>query len=138
VAGLAGMRERQGTLAFAPRLPPGIDRLAIGLLVQHRRLRVEVTPETTTYQLVAGDPLQIFHDGEPASVPKDSPLIRPTRKVPVSGPPAQPRGREPRRRQAAERRASEIDHGDKGPLPPLLPGALANSTLSRQIGDEAD
>jgi alpha,alpha-trehalose phosphorylase len=137
VAGLAGMRERQGTLAFAPRLPPGIDRLAIGLLVQHRRLRVEVTPETTTYRLVAGDPLQIFHDGEPASVPKDSPLIRPTRKVPVSGPPAQPRGREPRRRQAAERRASEIDHAEKGPLPPLLPGALANSPVSRQIRDEA-
>ena len=70
--------------------------------------------------------------------PQGQPLVRPTRKVPVSGPPAQPRGREPRRRQAAERRASEIDHAEKGPLPPLLPGALANSTLSRQIGDEAD
>jgi alpha,alpha-trehalose phosphorylase len=106
VSGLAGMRERQGTLAFAPRLPPGIDRLSIGLLVQHRRLRVEVTPDTTTYLLLAGGPLQISHDGELATVPRDSALVRPTRKVASSAPPAQPPGRGPRRRGAAERRAS--------------------------------
>ena len=58
VAGLAGMREQHGTLGFAPRLPPDITRLAIAVSVQHRRLRVEVTPDTTTYRLLEGEPLR--------------------------------------------------------------------------------
>ncbi len=100
VAGFAGMRERHGILYFAPRLPPGITRLAVTVSVQHRRLRVEVTPDTTTYRLLDGEPLQVLHDAEPVSVSTGSPVLRPTRKVPPSDPPAQPCGREPRRRVA--------------------------------------
>jgi len=102
VAGLAGMRERHGALSFAPRLPQGISRLDIGLSVQSRRLRVEVTSDNTTYRLVDGEPLQILHDGEPASVSSGSPLVRPTRRTPPSAPLTQPPGREPLRRGAAE------------------------------------
>jgi alpha,alpha-trehalose phosphorylase len=102
VAGLAGMRERHGGLSFAPRMPQGISRLAIALSVQSRRLRVEATPDTTTYRLVDGEPLQILHDGEPASVSSGSPLVRPTRRTPPSDPPTQPRGREPLRRGAVD------------------------------------
>jgi alpha,alpha-trehalose phosphorylase len=100
VAGFAGMRERHGILYFAPRLPPGITRLAVTVSVQQRRLRVEVTPDTTTYRLLDGEPLQVLHDAEPVSVSTGSPVLRPTRKAPPSDPPAQPRGREPRRRVA--------------------------------------
>jgi alpha,alpha-trehalose phosphorylase len=102
VAGLAGMRERHGVLSFAPRLPQDITRLAITISVQHRRLRVEVTPETTTYRLLDGEPLQIHHEGKPASVSSGSSLVRPTQKIPASDPPTQPSGREPLRRRAAE------------------------------------
>jgi len=102
VAGLAGMRERHGALSFAPRLPQGISRLDIGLSVQSRRLRVEVTSDNTTYRLVDGEPLQILHYGEPASVSSGTPLVRPTRRTPPSAPPTQPLGREPLRRGAAK------------------------------------
>jgi alpha,alpha-trehalose phosphorylase len=102
VAGLAGMRERRGVLSFAPRLPQDITRLAIAISVQHRRLRVEVTPDTTTYRLLDGEPLRILHEGEPASVSSGSPLVRPTQKVQPSDPPTQPSGRGPLRRGAAE------------------------------------
>ena len=102
VAGLAGMREREGTLRFAPRLPEGITRLAIAISVQHRRLRVEINPDTTTYRLLDGEPLEILHDGEPASVSRESSLIRPTQKAPPSEPPSQPFGREPLRRREGE------------------------------------
>jgi alpha,alpha-trehalose phosphorylase len=102
VAGLAGMRERHGTLCFAPRLPPGITRLAIAVTVRHRRLRVEVTPDTTAYRLLDGELLQVLHEGEPVSVATGSPALRPTRRPPPSDSPTQPWGREPRRRRAAE------------------------------------
>jgi alpha,alpha-trehalose phosphorylase len=102
VAGLAGMRERNGGIAFAPRLPAGITRLAVALSVKHRRLRIEVTSDTTTYSLFDGEPLQILHDGEPVSLSLGNPIIRPTRKMPRPEPLTQPRNREPLRRRAAE------------------------------------
>lgn len=102
VAGLAGMRERNGALRFAPRLPEGITRLAITISVQHRRLRVEIAPDTTTYRLLNGEPLEVLHDGEPAIVRTESPLIRPTQKTPPSERPSQPVSREPRRRREGE------------------------------------
>ena len=95
VAGLAGLRERQGVLAFSPRLPPGITRLAIAISVRQRRLRIEVTPDTTSYRLVAGDPLEVRHGREHVMVTAEHPLVRPTLSVPPSDPPIQPPGRRP-------------------------------------------
>jgi len=97
VSGFAGLRERAGTVGFAPRLPPGMTRLAISLLLRQRRLRIEITPDTTTYRLIDGEPLPVLHDGLPGSVSTDIPLVRPTGKAPPSEPPTQPFGREPRR-----------------------------------------
>ncbi|HVC71539.1 MAG TPA: glycosyl hydrolase family 65 protein [Acidimicrobiales bacterium] len=102
VAGLGGMRERHGTLDFLPCLPPGITRLAISVSVRHSHLRVEVTPDTTTYRLLEGEPLQVLHGGQPVSVFAGSPALRPTRKAPPPEPPTQPCGRAPHRRPAAE------------------------------------
>jgi len=99
VAGFGGMRRREGTLAFAPRLPEGIDRLSVGLVVRGRHLRVEVTPALTTYRLVEGEPLRIFHEGTPLEVSSTLPVERPTSSPPPARePPRQPPGREPRLR----------------------------------------
>ena len=105
VAGLAGMRDRDGTLSFAPRLPGELTRLAFTVSHRGRRLSVEVTQHATAYRLADGEPLHVIHDGEAASVRAGNPLVRPTRKASPagpSGPPAQPLGREPRRRRAAQ------------------------------------
>ncbi len=100
VAGFAGLRERGGTLAFAPRLPAGITRLVITLTMRQRRLRIEITPDTTTYRLINGEPLRILHDGQQVGLSTESPARRPTQKVGPSKPPTSPFGREPLRRQA--------------------------------------
>jgi alpha,alpha-trehalose phosphorylase len=97
VAGFAGLRERRGTLGFAPRLPSGITRLVITLSMRQRRLRIEITADTTTYRLIDGEPLPILHYGLLGSVSTEVPLLRPTGKVPPSEQPTQPFGREPRR-----------------------------------------
>ncbi len=86
VAGLAGMRERQGSLAFAPRLPEGITRLAFAISLQGARLRVEVGPDAATYALLEGGPLALFHHGMSIIV------------APAPPAPTQPAGREPQRR----------------------------------------
>ena len=100
VAGFAGLRERGGTVGFAPHLPTGMTRLAITLLMRQRRLCIEITPDTTTYRITAGEPLSMLHDGMPGSVSTETPLVRPTGKAPSSEPPTQPFGREPLPRQA--------------------------------------
>ena len=65
---LGGMRQRGATLAFAPRLPEGITRLAFNLEFRGRRLRVEATPTTTRYELLHGKELEIFHLDQPVTV----------------------------------------------------------------------
>jgi alpha,alpha-trehalose phosphorylase len=96
VAGFAGLRQRGGALAFAPRLPAGITELVITLSMRQRRLRVEITPDTTTYRLIDGEPLPILHDEQLGSVSTEIPLLRPTGKSPSTEQPTQPVGREPR------------------------------------------
>ena len=44
VGGFGGLRHRDGTVSFAPRLPQALSRLAFTLLIRGRRLRVEVDP----------------------------------------------------------------------------------------------
>jgi alpha,alpha-trehalose phosphorylase len=100
VAGFAGLRERGDTLAFAPRLPAGITRLVITLTMRQRRLRIEIAPDTTTYRLLNGEPLQVLHDGQSIGLSTQNPVLRPTQKVGPSQPPTSPVGREPLRRQA--------------------------------------
>lgn len=100
VGGFAGMRDGNGILSFAPCLPEGITRLAIALTVRGRRLRIEITPKTTTYRLLAGESLQILHDRESVSISCDSPLVLPSRKAPTLTPPTQPFGRAPQPHEA--------------------------------------
>jgi alpha,alpha-trehalose phosphorylase len=58
------MRDHGDALAFSPRLPPNLSRLQVRLVHRGRHLRVEVSPELVTYEVVAGAPLIIEHEGE--------------------------------------------------------------------------
>ena len=94
VCGFGGMRDHDGTLSFAPRLPGALERLVFRLTYQGRLLRVEVTQEQATYCVSEGDPLPVTHHGEALTVGPD-PVQRP---VPATVPrpePHQPNGRAP-------------------------------------------
>ena len=96
VAGFGGMRQRGGSLSFAPRLPDGLDRLAFGITWQGQQLRVEVTPKLATYRLDDGEPLEISHFGTPTTVAAKQPEVCPIPNGPAPRPrPTQPGGRVP-------------------------------------------
>ncbi len=99
VAGFGGMRQRRGSLSFAPRLPPAITRLAVAISMRGSRLRVEITPASTTYELRSGPPLLLDHDGHAVTVSPGSPVTRPNRHIRDLEPPVAPEGRRPRRHQ---------------------------------------
>jgi alpha,alpha-trehalose phosphorylase len=98
VAGFGGMRDHDGRLTFAPRLPPRISRLAFRVVFQGRCLAVSVTAEQATYRLVYGDePLEIAHHGETFTVTSD-PQDRKIPAAPDVQPVHQPPHAAPRRR----------------------------------------
>ncbi|HEV2310184.1 MAG TPA: glycosyl hydrolase family 65 protein, partial [Acidimicrobiia bacterium] len=64
VAGFGGLRTWDGTLHFAPRLPPGLTRLAFRVLYRGRRVHVGATATEATYELGDGAPIELTHHGE--------------------------------------------------------------------------
>jgi alpha,alpha-trehalose phosphorylase len=100
VAGFGGLRDTDGELSFAPRLPHALQRLAFRLTYRGRRLRVEIVQHEARYQLLSGEALDVRHDGETITLkPRARPLVR-RWSVPHPGaPPTQPRGRAPSRRR---------------------------------------
>ena len=103
VAGFGGFRAINGRIAFAPRLPQAITRLAFRMWYRGRCLCVTATPGEATYELRCGKPLEISHHGETLLVDASGPVTRP---VPTSAPkdrPPHPPDRGPlRRRSLAE------------------------------------
>jgi alpha,alpha-trehalose phosphorylase len=99
VAGFGGMRDYQGVLSFAPRLPARLGRLAFRLLFRGRRLEVAVTQHDATYTLLLGAPLELVHHGERFTVTTDEPVTHPLQPAPARPTPAQPPGRAPMRRK---------------------------------------
>jgi alpha,alpha-trehalose phosphorylase len=98
VAGFGGMRDHDGELSFAPRLPARLERLAFRLLFRGRRLKVDVNRADATYTLLDGDPLEVGHHGQAIHISREEPVVRPI-PPPVERPtPTQPHGRAPRRR----------------------------------------
>ena len=100
VCGFAGLRYRDGRIAFAPRLPEGLTRLAFTLLFRAKRLRVEVTQQRARYQLADGDPMEITHHGAKltleAGKPQEQPITpAPTRRAPPSLPAGSPNAAKP-------------------------------------------
>ncbi|WP_129668087.1 glycoside hydrolase family 65 protein [Phytoactinopolyspora endophytica] len=106
VAGFGGMRDHDGALSFAPRLPSTIERLDFSLLWHGLRLRVSVRPQEVTYFLREGDHedgsrIEFFHHGESVAVEVGAPVSLPIPEAPPAGPePEQPPSREPVRRGA--------------------------------------
>ena len=98
-AGLGGMRHYGSELSFAPRLPPGLDRLAFPVLIRGRRLRVEVGRDEAVYELSGDGPgVQITHWGETVELEPGVGVSRPIPAAPEQPTPSQPRGRAPARR----------------------------------------
>ena len=99
VAGFGGMRDHDGSLSFAPRLPQRLSRLAFGLCFRARRLKIEVEPRQARYSLLEGAPLEITHHGERVNVTAEKPVTRTIPAAPARDAPTQPPGRAPARRQ---------------------------------------
>ncbi|QTD96661.1 glycoside hydrolase family 65 protein [Streptomyces cyanogenus] len=101
VAGFGGMRRYLGEdgnpdrLAFTPRLPEALARIAFTVLVRGRRLTVDVGRSRTRYQLKEGEPLLLLHHGVPTTVTTDAPVDRPTPPVTARPEPQQPLNRRP-------------------------------------------
>jgi alpha,alpha-trehalose phosphorylase len=102
VAGFGGMRDHDGKLSFAPRLPPRLVRLTFRILFRGRRLKVEFDRNEATYTLLEGQPLLITHHGESAEIRAGAALTKPIPAAPVRVAPTQPRGREPSRRESRD------------------------------------
>ncbi|MET9383644.1 glycosyl hydrolase family 65 protein [Streptomyces sp. NPDC002928] len=101
VAGFGGMRryvDEDGTsdrLAFAPRLPEALSRVAFTVLIRGRRLKVDIGQTHARYQLIEGEPLVVLHHGEPTTVLTDAPVDRRVPPTPTRPEPQQPQGRRP-------------------------------------------
>ena len=98
VAGFGGMRDLDGVLTFAPRLPARLQRLEFRLLFRGRCLMVEATPAAATYTLLDGEQLEVGHHGATITVAQGQPV---TSAIPPPRPGrrrCRPPGRAPRRR----------------------------------------
>jgi alpha,alpha-trehalose phosphorylase len=95
VAGLGGMRDHDGALSFAPRLPDALTRLAFRLAFAGRSLQVEVRHHQASYSLLDGEPLEITHHGKRAKLTAKRALVRAIPRAPAGEAPRQPPGREP-------------------------------------------
>jgi alpha,alpha-trehalose phosphorylase len=107
VAGFGGMRDHDGRLTFAPRLPPRLERLAFRLSVRGCLLKVEVSAIGATYEVLEGPPLELAHHGQAVTVAAGAPLTLELPPVPQWPTPTQPPGRTPVHRGKDEREAAE-------------------------------
>jgi alpha,alpha-trehalose phosphorylase len=102
IAGFGGMRDWDGEVSFAPRLPHGIERLVFQVGLRGRCLRVEVTSGAATYTLREDDSkLEVSHWGERMVLAPGASTERPIAPAPQLPAPAQPSGRAPERRSTA-------------------------------------
>jgi alpha,alpha-trehalose phosphorylase len=96
VAGFGGMRTHGGHLAFAPKLPPTLSRLAFRILWRDSCLAIEVSARTATYRLCSGVPVSLTHYGQPFTL--DDQAVTLALPQPAAVPAVTfPEGRAPRR-----------------------------------------
>jgi len=94
VSGFGGMRVTNGQLCFAPKLPPGIIGLSFRMRYRDRIILVAIHDHGATYSLLAGDPLEISHHGDPLTIGEKE-VTRDIPALPQFPPPSQPAGRVP-------------------------------------------
>jgi alpha,alpha-trehalose phosphorylase len=99
VSGFGGMRTVRGQLCFNPKLPPGIARLSFRMRFRGRTVLVAVHGRSATYTLLDGEPLDIAHYGEQATV-SDKELTLDIPAIVPPPPPTQPPGRVPQPHRA--------------------------------------
>jgi len=95
VCGFGGLRDHDGVLSFAPRLPEQLKRLAFRVVVRECRLLVEVDAHEVTYSLAGKAPVDIVHHGKKLRVKPDQPVKRSIPPPPSFPAPKQVPGREP-------------------------------------------
>ena len=95
VAGFGGMRDHDGQLTFAPRLPPGWTRLRFGMTVRDCQLRVDITPDEASYKLLEGGSLDLRHHGQKITVRPGKATSKPIPPAVTPAPVHQPYGRPP-------------------------------------------
>jgi alpha,alpha-trehalose phosphorylase len=86
-----------GLLTFAPRLPSALTGLSFRLVYRGRRLRIGVTPAAATYEVTAGDPVDLEHYGSRLTLRPGVPDTRPIPAITDRPAPPQPPGCAPRR-----------------------------------------
>ncbi len=97
VAGFGGMRDMEGELSFAPRLPEGLTRLSFTIRHLGQRLRVTTDGREATYALFDhGHPLRVMHHGEELLVTEGNPVTAAVPPAPEPPKVTHPAGREPR------------------------------------------
>ncbi len=101
VAGLGGMRDHNGQLSFAPRLPSELQRLSFRVCWRRQTLRVSFDHRQACYEVTDGMPLNLVHFGAPISVKPGEPLRLDIPPVQAGPRPTQPPGREPLHRRPA-------------------------------------
>jgi alpha,alpha-trehalose phosphorylase len=99
IGGFGGLRTVRGQLCFSPKLPPGIVGLSFRMRYRGRVVLVAIHGQSAKYTVLSGDPLDILHYNEPATISdKELSLDIPT-SVPLP-PPSQPFGRVPQPHRA--------------------------------------
>jgi alpha,alpha-trehalose phosphorylase len=99
VMGFGGLRDDGGDLRFAPKLPSHITHLTFRVTWRGRTLRVSVQDRRATYDLLAGDELELFHHADQVTVRAGETLELAVPTLTQRPEPSQPPGRAPRRRR---------------------------------------
>jgi alpha,alpha-trehalose phosphorylase len=76
VAGFGGLRDADGDVRFAPRLPREWNRLRFRIEVRGQLIEVDMTPDATVYRLLEGRGLPIEHFGEQLRLAPGVPVMR--------------------------------------------------------------
>lgn len=64
VYGVGGLRDHRGEMRFDPKLNHAITGVSFKLQVRGSWFKVEIMPDQTTYTLLKGEPVEVYHRGE--------------------------------------------------------------------------
>lgn len=82
VYGFAGLRDYGGQLRFHPRMPSILEQLSFRLAVSTRILEVQVAPAATTYRLLKGEELCLWHEEQEVHLSVDRPSVTQPNSLP--------------------------------------------------------
>ena len=98
VAGFGGMRDFDGNITFAPRLPKRLNYMSFRMIVRGSSIVVAVDRDSATYRLLSGPPIELAHHGEKFLLEEDTPVTKKIAKRPALVAPQAPPGCAPYQR----------------------------------------